>query len=321
MLSSGLPKVVTCGESTYEGTITQKADQPMDTQVTYNYQRNSNEPDRSGWQRPGNPGNGDNTNGNDPRKGGTYPLRVFLIIVAMLALLAAGYLFLGGQASNMQGQPVGELPYSSFYQQVMNGNVDTAAFQGQDITGQFRNAISLMDAQGDTVLAGQFHVIQIPNGDPNLIPLLNKYHVAYQAKPVANNGFLVVLLNFLPLILVFGVFFFLARRATKGQQNIFGSGKSRAKVVLGDRPNTTFADVAGVDEAKNDLVEVVEFLKMPDKFSRLGGRIPRGVLLVGPPGTGKTLLARAVAGEAGVPFFSISGSEFVRSAAGVGSGH
>jgi len=320
MLSRGLPKGVTCGESTYEGTITQKADQPMDTQVTYNYQRNSNEPDRNGWQRPGNPGNGDNTNGNDPRKGGTYPLRVFLIIVAMLALLAAGYLFLGGQASNMQGQPVGELPYSSFYQQVMNSNVDNATFQGQDITGQFRNAISLMDAQGDTVLAGQFHVIQIPNGDPNLIPLLNKYHVAYQAKPVAsNNGFLVVLLNFLPLILVFGVVFFLARRATKGQQNIFSFGKSRAKVVLGDRPSTTFADVAGVDEAKNDLVEVVEFLKMPDKFSRLGGRIPRGVLLVGPPGTGKTLLARAVAGEARVPFFSMSGSEFVEVLVGVGA--
>ena len=105
----------------------------------------------------------------------------------------------------------------------------------------------------------------------------------------------------------------------KGQQNVFSFGKTRAKVVPGDRPSTTFADVAGVDEAKYDLVEVVEFLKTPQKFQRLGGKIPRGVLLVGPPGTGKTLLARAVAGEAGVPFFSMSGSEFVEVLVGVGA--
>src|SRR5205085_7505571 len=129
------------------------------------------------------------------------------------------------------------------------------------------------------VLTDQYHVIQIPNGDPNLIPLLNKYHVAYQAKPVpTNNGFLVVLLNFLPLLLVFGVIFFISRRATRSQQNIFSFGKTRAKVVQGDRPDTTFADVAGVNEARYDLVEVVEFLKTPEKFQRLGGKIPRGVL-------------------------------------------
>src|SRR5258708_3576336 len=114
---------------------------------------------------------------------------------------------------------------------------------------------------------------------------------------------LLVFVVLLGWVLVIGVFFFIARRATQSQQNIFSFGKSRAKQVLEDRPSTTFADVAGVDEAKNDLVEVVEFLKTPQKFQRLGGKIPRGVLLVGPPGTGKTLLARAVAGEAAVPFF------------------
>src|SRR3989441_7789530 len=161
---------------------------------------------------------------------------------------------------------------------------------------------------------------QLPNGDPNLIPLLNQYHVQYQAKPVADHNLLLnIVVSFLPLILVFGVFFFISRRATQSQQNIFSFGKTRAKVVLGDRPSTTFADVAGVDEAKYDLVEVVEFLKTPEKFQRLGGKIPRGVLLVGPPGTGKTLLARAVAGEAGVPFFSMSGSEFVEVLVGVGA--
>src|SRR6266699_2544031 len=288
----------------------------MDTQTTYMYQRNSND----GRQRHGNPGNGNDDNGNNPQKRGTSSLRIFLFIIALVAVLAAGSLFFNGQGPNMNGQPVDELPYSSFYQQVMDGNIKDATFQGQDITGDFKNALSLPDANGNPVLANQYHLTQIPNGDPNLIPLLNKYHVAYQAKPVpANNGFLVVLLNFLPLIIVFGVIFFISRRATKSQQNIFSFGKTRAKVVLGDRPGTTFADVAGVNEAKVDLVEVVEFLKTPQKFQRLGGKIPRGVLLVGPPGTGKTLLARAVAGEAEVPFFSMSGSEFVEVLVGVGA--
>src|SRR6266581_4474667 len=289
----------------------------MDTQVTYMYQRNSNDqgPDRR--QRPS---NGDNANDNDPRKKGTYPLRVFLIIIALLSLLTIVPLLLNPQGSNMNGQPVVELPYSSFYQQVMHGNVKDAIFQGQDITGDFKNPITLTGSNGNIGLANQYHLTQILNGDPNLIPLLNTYHVQFQAKPVpGNNGFLIVLLNLLPLILVFGVIFFIVRRATQSQQNVFSFGKTRAKVVPGDRPNTTFADVAGVDEAKYDLVEVVEFLKTPQKFQRLGGKIPRGVLLVGPPGTGKTLLARAVAGEAKVPFFSMSGSEFVEVLVGVGA--
>jgi cell division protease FtsH len=298
----------------------QKADQPMDTQFTHVYQRNSNDqgPDRR--QHPHNPANGDDANGNDPRKKGTYPLRVFLIIIALLSLLAIVPLLLNPQGSNMNGQPVVDLPYSSFYQQVMNGNVKDAIFQGQDITGDFKNPISLTGSNGNIGLANQYHLTQIPNGDPNLISLLNTYHVQFQAKPVpGNNGFLIVLLNLLPLILVFGVIFFIVRRATQSQQNVFSFGKTRAKVVPGDRPSTTFADVAGVDEAKYDLVEVVEFLKTPQKFQRLGGKIPRGVLLVGPPGTGKTLLARAVAGEARVPFFSMSGSEFVEVLVGVGA--
>src|SRR6266568_3840886 len=154
------------------------------------------------------------------------------------------------------------------------------------------------------------------NNNQNVIEV--PYSTFYQ-QVEADNVLVSVLINFLPWIFLIGVFLFIARRATQGQQNIFSFGKSKAKVVLEDKPSTTFADVAGVDEAKNDLVEVVDFLKTPTKFQRLGGKIPRGILMVGPPGTGKTLLARAVAGEAGVPFFSMSGSEFVEVLVGVGA--
>ncbi len=284
------------------------------------FQHPPNDQEPLGRQRSNNPGNGDNTNGTSPGKKEPSPLRTFLLIVGMVALLGAGYLFLFGQSSDMSGQPVGEVPYSAFYQQVQAGNVKDATFQGQDITGEFKNALTLTDANGDPVLTTQYHLTQLPNGDPNLVALLNRYHVQYQAKPVAgNNSLLNIFVGFLPLLLVFGLIFFFARRATQSQQNIFSFGKSKAKVVLADRPGTSFADVAGVDEAKYDLVEVVEFLKTPGKFQRLGGKIPRGVLLVGPPGTGKTLLARAVAGEAEVPFFSMSGSEFVEVLVGVGA--
>src|SRR5229473_5023104 len=216
----------------------------MDTQLIHMYQRNSNEQGPAGRQRPGNGNNG--SNGSGPRKNGPLLVRTLIIVGVVLV---AWYLFQSFffQGPNTNGQPVVELPYSSFYKQVMNGNVKDAIFQGQDITGDFKNPISLTGSNGNIGLANQYHLTQIPNGDPNLIPLLKTYHVQFQAKPVpGNNGFLVVLLNLLPLILVFGVIFFIARRATKGQQNVFSFGKTRAKVVPGDRPSTTFADVAGV---------------------------------------------------------------------------
>jgi cell division protease FtsH len=287
----------------------------MNAQIRYMYQRNSNEQGPTGQQRPGKGSNG----GRPPNN--RMPLLVRSLIIFGVVLVA-WYLFqsLFFQGSNMSGQNVGEVLYSTFYQQVQAGNVKNATFQGQDITGDLRSAIQLMDANGNLVLTDHYHLTQLPNGDPNLIPLLNTYHVQFQAKPAADPNFLLnIVFSFLPLILVFGIIFFISRRATQGQQSIFSFGKTRAKVVLGDRPSTTFANVAGVNEAKEELVEVVEFLKMPQKFSRLGGKIPRGVLLVGPPGTGKTLLARAVAGEASVPFYSMSGSEFVEVLVGVGA--
>ncbi len=292
----------------------------MDARALLLYQRNPNNnapnPQRPDLNRgPNNNGN----NGGPPRNTGTT-LVVRLLILVGIVLLGWYLIQLFSPSSSSSNPNAIEIPYSTFIQKVQAGNVKDVIFSGQDANGDFNSQQTIVDANGTIKTGTTFHFTQLANGDPNLTTLLNKYHVTYSAKAASDNSVLFsVLINFVPWILVIAVFFFIARRATQGQQNIFSFGKSRAKVVLEDRPSTTFADVAGVDEAKNDLVEVVEFLKTPSKFQRLGGRIPRGVLLVGPPGTGKTLLARAVAGEAGVPFFSMSGSEFVEVLVGVGA--
>ncbi len=294
----------------------------MDAQALYMYQRNPNDQGPGGLPpRPNNGGNGNN--GGSSGGGGTSFLFRTLLIVG--AILLSWYLFqFFTQPSSGSQQNVVEIPYSTFYQQVQNDNVKTAVFQGQDVTGDFKAAVQ--DPNNPTKSSIHYHFTLLPvsdpahYGDPSLIQLLLQHGVSVQAKPAGDNNFWFnILVDFLPWVILIAIFFFIFRRATQGQQNIFSFGKSKAKVILEDRPSTTFADVAGVDEAKNDLVEIVEFLKTPTKFQRLGGKIPRGVLLVGPPGTGKTLLARAVAGEAGVPFFSISGSEFVEVLVGVGA--
>src|SRR5579883_2367479 len=284
------------------------------------YQRSPNDGGPNGPQRPGGGSNG-NGNGGGPSGGSGMSLLVrSLILIGMVLLIwyLFQYFFNGG--SNNSSPNAIEIPYSTFIQQVQAGNVKDVVFQGQDVNGDFKNSVTLTDVNGNTKQGTTFHFTQLANGDPNLIKLLNSSGVEYQAKPASDNSALfAILFNVLPWVALILLFLFVIRRATQGQQNIFSFGKSKARMVLEDRPSTTFADVAGVDEAKNDLVEIVEFLKTPQKFQRLGGKIPRGVLLVGPPGTGKTLLARAVAGEAGVPFFSISGSEFVEVLVGVGA--
>ncbi len=256
--------------------------------------------------RPGRPG------GQTPQQRPSSSLnRWLLLIVGILLIVYVVNWFNSANQSNNAPQQT-ELSYTQFYNQINNENVKSATLVGQtDITGTLKTAVG-----GHT----QYHVYQLPNGDPELPQKLiaSGATVNYQAPP-DNTFWLSMLINFLPWIFLIGAIFFFSRRATQGQQGIFSFGKSRAKLILEDRPSTTFADVAGVDESKYELQEVVEFLKTPQKFQRLGGKIPRGVLLVGPPGTGKTLLARAVAGEAGVPFFSMSGSEFVEVLVGVGA--
>jgi cell division protease FtsH len=290
----------------------------MEAQATYMFQRNPNEPGQNGSQRPNKGSNGDNGSGG-PKGSITSSLLVRSLLIVVVVLLGWGLFQYFTQSSNSSPQDVLEVPYSTFYQQVQQDNVQNVVFEGQDATGSFKTAITV-PGSNNGLPSKHFHFTQLPNGDPTLTPLLNTHHVSYEAKPASDSNFFFnLLINLLPWVLIIGVFIFIARRATQSQQNIFSFGKSKAKVILEDKPTTTFADVAGVDEAKNDLVEVVEFLRTPGKFQRLGGRIPRGVLLVGSPGTGKTLLARAVAGEASVPFFSISGSEFVEVLVGVGA--
>ena len=255
------------------------------------------------------PGSGGRPNGQPA--GGPSSLNRWLLIIVLVMLGIYAYSFFN-QNNSSNANPVDQLAYSTFYDQINQGNIKTAVFNGQtDITGSLRQQIGSYT---------QYRVIQLPNGDPQLPQLLQSKGVTVSSQPPQDNSFwLNLLIAFLPLVLIIALFVFLSRRAGQGQQGIFNFGKSRAKLILEDRPSTTFADVAGVDESKYELQEVVEFLKTPQKFQRLGGKIPRGVLLVGPPGTGKTLLARAVAGEASVPFFSMSGSEFVEVLVGVGA--
>lgn len=195
-----------------------------------------------------------------------------------------------------------EIPYSEFKESVAAGKVIEVAVAPQIIHGKLKE---------DKV----FHTIRIE--DPDLLRNLAEHQVKVTGV-IESTLFRDVLSWIVPIVLFFGVWWFLLRRMGQSQ-GFMTVGQSKAKIYVEKEVKVTFADVAGVDEAKQELEEIVEFLKTPEKFRRLGGKIPKGILLVGPPGTGKTLLAKAVAGEAGVPFFSISGSEFVEMFVGVGA--
>ena len=176
------------------------------------------------------------------------------------------------------------------------------------------------ELQGEYVKANKkFHVTVFKEATPDLTKQLRDKSVLIKVKEVRSGDWLIILLNALPLLLLVGFCLFLMRQMQAGGNKALSFGKSRARLLSAQQKKVTFKDVAGTDEAKEELQEIIEFLKDPQKFQKLGGRIPKGVLLVGPPGTGKTLLARAIAGEANVPFFSISGSDFVEMFVGVGA--
>ncbi len=200
-----------------------------------------------------------------------------------------------------------EIAYSEFLQSVNAGRVKSVTIAGDRITGTYSDSATGFQTYSP--------------GDDTLVQKLEAQKVTINARPENDgSGSLVsVLLSWLPMLLILGVWIFFMRQMQSGSGRAMGFGKSKAKLLTEAHGRVTFQDVAGVDEAKEDLEEIVEFLRDPQKFQRLGGKIPRGVLLVGPPGTGKTLIARAVAGEANVPFFTISGSDFVEMFVGVGA--
>ncbi len=208
---------------------------------------------------------------------------------------------------NQNRPPVStEISYSQFRHEVEQGGIRSVQIRGNKIKGTF--------------LEGQKAFKTLAPADPELIPALLKAKVEVDVLPEDDNPwYLTALISWLPMLFLIGVFVFFMRQMQAGGGRAMSFGKSRARLISETQNRITFADVAGVEEAKEELQEIIEFLKDPKKFTRLGGKIPKGVLLMGAPGTGKTLLARAVAGEASVPFFSISGSDFVEMFVGVGA--
>ncbi|HET9676645.1 MAG TPA: ATP-dependent metallopeptidase FtsH/Yme1/Tma family protein, partial [Solirubrobacterales bacterium] len=202
-----------------------------------------------------------------------------------------------------------ELTYTDFLASVEQGKVAEVTIRDRQLTGKYKT----------DSLAGQEFKTTLLTDDPQLVPELRKANVKIRAEEARENPLLAVLLTWAPVLLIVGLWIFFMRQMQTGGNKALSFGKSKAKLLNASGKKVTFKDVAGVEEAKDELQEIVEFLKEPQKFQKLGGRIPKGVLLMGPPGTGKTLLARAIAGEANVPFFSISGSDFVEMFVGVGA--
>jgi cell division protease FtsH len=231
-------------------------------------------------------------------------LRNLALWIIIALLLVALFNMFQGTGTH---QNTSQISYTQFNQQVMNGLVKKVTIQGDSIVGE-------------TQSGQQFTTVAPPNDSQLTTKLLEK-NVDVNVKPGDDGSFnlMSIFINWFPMLLLIAVWVFFLRQMQAGGGKAMGFGKSRAKLLTERQGRVTFEDVAGVDEAKEELKEIVDFLKDPQKFQRLGGRIPKGVLLVGPPGTGKTLLARSIAGEANVPFFTISGSDFVEMFVGVGA--
>jgi cell division protease FtsH len=224
-------------------------------------------------------------------------------------VLIAVWVVLIIQHSIAQTFRVQQISYSEFLKALQDGRVAELAVAQDRIQGKIKTE------EGGREVEKAFFTIRV---EPNLSEMLEKYNVTF--KGVAESNFLKNLASwFFPVLLFVGVWYFMMRRFSSQQGSFLTLGRKKARVYMQDEVGVTFEDAAGVDEAKEELVEVIDFLKSPEKFTKLGGKLPKGILLVGPPGTGKTLLAKAVAGESGVPFFSMSGSEFVELFVGMGA--
>ena len=228
-----------------------------------------------------------------------------LLIVGSIALV---------QFASSHRQEAPEISYSQFTEQLDQGNVAAVEItERQEVKGDFKHAVPLGRKDVERFIT----LLPFESSD-SWVATLRAQGVDVRAKEV-KQSFGVFVFSFLPYLFILGFIIFMLRQMQQGGNRAFAFGKSKAKLLTGDTPKVTFADVAGCDEAKQELEEIIDFLKDPQKFQRLGGRLPKGALLVGPPGTGKTLLAKAVAGEAGRPFFSMSGSDFVEMFVGVGA--
>jgi cell division protease FtsH len=244
---------------------------------------------------------------------------VFWVIIVLVLLIAF-------QMFEMGKTPEYRITYSEFLTQIEEGNIDTITFKGLEVQGKLATPTLIpMPSTGEQTERREIEVenfaLVLPAEDKDLpAKILEKNENATIEGQVPGGSVWVKLLTSgLPLLLIVGLWLLIMRQMQVGGNRAFSFGKSRARMFGGDRPKVTFHDVAGADEAKEELQEIIEFLRDPKKFQRLGGRIPKGAILLGPPGTGKTLLARAVAGEANVPFFSMSGSDFVEMFVGVGA--
>jgi cell division protease FtsH len=235
-----------------------------------------------------------------------------VIFGTLLALWAYSYWGMGPSGGE-------RIPYSEFRIQLQNENVERVVVEGNTINGELKSQASKSTPEGSSVEYQKF-VTYLPSfGDEKLMERLEAQNVEVVTEPQSSFPWGLVIMGLLPVLLLFGVGYIFLRRMQSQGQGLFSVRQSKAQLYDKDEETTTFGDVAGADSAKEELREIIKFLKDPQRFEGLGGKVPRGVLLVGPPGTGKTLLARAVAGEADVPFFSVSGSDFMEMFVGVGA--
>ncbi len=254
--------------------------------------------------------------GTPPGEGGpgfnwqrTAKTMAFWAVVILLSFWAFNYYF-------GPGRDTVEISYTELLSQIKSGNVTEVTFEDRKVSGEFKAEFTKI--VNDREVSGSKFTSMIPfTGDDKLLMLMEENHVLIEAKAGSNWGSL--LTYSLPWLFLIFFWLFMMRQMQGGTKGIFSFGKSKARLLTGSRPKVTFEDVAGCDEAKQELEEIIEFLKDPAKFQKLGGKIPKGALVLGAPGTGKTLLARAIAGEAQVPFFSMSGSDFVEMFVGVGA--